>query len=274
MLRTIQTDKQVQDTYEESSDSNLQTQPSNPNLCKRARSMTPPKVESPGTNCKRLAIKTRHLYNTVAALKHIETMSPLPQEVIKSKEVDLEKKSRGGKTVIFDLDETLIHCVMDPNKAEVAIPLQLPTGEKTIVGFNIRPYAMEVLEAASQLHEVIVFTASAKAYADCVLDYLDPCGTLIHHRLYRSSCILTQGVYIKDLRILKNRKLEDTIIIDNSAYSFAFQIDNGIPIIEWKDDRTDRELYNLIGYLRMIVKEGDVREINQRAFKLNTFKSR
>ena len=81
-------------------------------------------------------------------------------------------------------------------------------------------------------------------------------------------------MYVKDLRILKNRKLEDTIIIDNSAYSFAFQIDNGVPIIEWKDDRTDRELYNLIGYLRMIVKEEDVRAINQRAFKLNSFKSR
>ena len=274
MLQTVKTAKHINDIYEESSDSNLQTQPTNIVLSKRARSMTPPKVSSPGSNCKRLAIKTRHLYNTVAALKHIETMSPLPQEAIKSKEVNLDKKQRGAKTVIFDLDETLVHCVMDPNKAEVTIPIKLPTGEEALVGFNIRPYAVECLEIASQLHEVMVFTASSKSYADAVLDYLDPSNTLIHHRLYRQSCIMHQGVYVKDLRILKNRKLEDTIIIDNSAYSFAMQIDNGVPIIEWRDDRTDRELYNLIGYLRMIAKESDVREINQKAFKLNSFKSR
>ena len=274
MLQTVKTTDQVNTIYEESSDSNLQTQHTKVVLSKRARNVTPPKTLSPASNCKKLAIKTRHLYNTVAALKHIETMLPLPQEVIKSKEVNLEKKSRGGKTVIFDLDETLVHCVMDPNKAEVVIPVQLPTGESTLIGFNIRPFALECLEAASQLHEVVVFTASSKNYADQVLDYLDPSRTLIHHRLYRDSCIMTNGVYVKDLRILKNRTLEDTIIIDNSAYSFAYQIDNGVPIIEWIDDRNDRELYNLIGYLRMIAKESDVREINRRAFKLNSFKSR
>ena len=52
-----------------------------------------------------------------------------------------------------------------------------------------------------------MFTASHRCYADKVLDYLDPDGSLIHHRLYRENCIFTNGVYVKDLRILKNRKL-------------------------------------------------------------------
>ena len=69
----------------------------------------------------------------------------------------------------------------------------------------------------------MVFTASHQSYADVVLDYLDPKRELIEHRLYRDSCIVTEeGVYIKDLRIIKNRNLKEVVIIDNAVYSFGF----------------------------------------------------
>jgi len=56
-----------------------------------------------------------------------------------------------------------------------------------------------------------------------VLDYLDPKRELIERRLYRDSCMLTEeGVYIKDLRIIKNRNLKEVVIIDNAVYSFGF----------------------------------------------------
>jgi CTD small phosphatase-like protein 2 len=56
-----------------------------------------------------------------------------------------------------------------------------------------------------------------------VLDYLDPYNEFIEYRLYRESCIATEeGVYIKDLRIIKNRKLEEIVIVDNAVYSFGF----------------------------------------------------
>ena len=52
------------------------------------------------------------------------------------------------------------------------------------------------------MFQVVVFTASHKAYADVVLDMLDPNNEIFELRLYRDSCIRTQdGVYIKDLRI-------------------------------------------------------------------------
>jgi CTD small phosphatase-like protein 2 len=47
------------------------------------------------------------------------------------------------------------------------------------------------------------------------------------------------GLFIKDLRIIGNRKLKDSILIDNYVHSFAFNIDNGIPIVEWRNDRND-----------------------------------
>jgi len=31
-----------------------------------------------------------------------------------------------------------------------------------------------------------------------------------------------EGVFIKDLRIIKNRKLKDIVIVDNAVYSFGF----------------------------------------------------
>ena len=61
------------------------------------------------------------------------------------------------------------------------------------------------------------------------------------------------------------------MIVDNAAYSFAYQMDNGIPIISWYDDKNDIELQNLISYLRTLVKQEDIRELNRKTFKLKTF---
>lgn len=61
-----------------------------------------------------------------------------------------------------------------------------------------------------------------------------------------------EGVYIKDLRIIKNRNLKDMVIIDNAVYSFGFQLDNGIPILPFYDDKQDEELLHLIYYLKCL----------------------
>jgi CTD small phosphatase-like protein 2 len=39
------------------------------------------------------------------------------------------------------------------------------------------------------------------------------------------------------LRILKNRDLETVLLVDNAAYSYYFQLENGIPIIPFYDDK-------------------------------------
>ncbi len=53
--------------------------------------------------------------------------------------------------------------------------------------------------------QVVVFTASEKEYADQAIDMLDPSGKLIHHRLYRESCIMLKGNYVKDISDLGKR---------------------------------------------------------------------
>lgn len=123
------------------------------------------------------------------------------------------------------MDETLVHCVDDPatQSSDVILEVTFPSGEKAEAGINIRPYALSCLREVSKYYQIVVFTASHKAYADVVLDYIDPDRDLIDKRLYRESCVKTEdNVYIKDLRIIKNRKLKDMVIVDNAVYSFGF----------------------------------------------------
>ena len=47
------------------------------------------------------------------------------------------------------------------------------------------------------------------------------------------------GFKIKDLRIIKNRTLEHIIIVDNLVHSFGLQLDNGIPILDFVDNKQD-----------------------------------
>ena len=107
---------------------------------------------------------------------------PPPEADLQSKFVYLPQSDH-PKTVIFDLDETLVHCVDDPDNddPDVILPVTFPTGETVNAGINIRPYAIECLQAANEFFQVVVFTASHRSYADVVLDYLDPNDELISH---------------------------------------------------------------------------------------------
>ena len=93
-----------------------------------------------------------------------------------------------------------------------------------------------------------------------MLDLLDPDGKYITKRLYRENCTQTDvGVYLKDLRIL-DTPLEDIVLVDNAAYSFGYQLENGIPILPFYDDPSDLELEHLIVYLETIAECEDLRE--------------
>lgn len=58
------------------------------------------------------------------------------------------------------------------------------------------------------------------------------------------------------------------VIIDNAVYSFGFQIDNGVPILPFYNDKNDEEMIHLIYYLECLAKIDDVRVQNRKAFKL------
>jgi len=81
------------------------------------------------------------------------------------------------KLLLFDLDETLAHCVRqeNPNQPpDVKLDIHTANGKVLTAGFNVRPYTQEMLEEVNKYYEVAVFTASQNWYADVILDYIDP----------------------------------------------------------------------------------------------------
>ena len=128
------------------------------------------------------------------------------------------------KTLILDLDETLIHCDEFLHlHHDLSFPIKFTGGESINCALNIRPFAKEFIQKMSALFEVVVFTASHSCYANSILNVLDPEHKFITARIYRDSCFEASGnVCIKDLRIFANRDLKDIVIVDNAFYSFGF----------------------------------------------------
>lgn len=67
---------------------------------------------------------------------------------IQSRMIDLTFKGPHRKVILFDLDETLAHCVRHKNlmkEPDVFLNVSTPTGKLLKAGFNIRPYCNEIL---------------------------------------------------------------------------------------------------------------------------------
>jgi len=175
-------------------------------------------------------------------------MGPLPPEM------------KGRKTLVLDLDETLVHSSFRPVPGpDFIISIELD-GVTHRVYVQKRPGVDHFLEEMGSKFEVVVFTASLDKYANPVLDILDPKG-FVKVRLFREACVQHYGNYVKDLSLL-GRRLEDTLILDNSPFSYMFQPDNAIPITSWFNDKTDRELYDLVPFLlEQIVPCEDVAQV-------------
>jgi len=133
----------------------------------------------------------------------------------------------------------------------------------------------EFLTTLSPLYEIIIFTASASPYARTIINYIDKDKRFINAILSREHCMETKnGFFIKDLRILKDRNLKDMIIVDNLAHSFGFQLENGVPILEFINDKKDEELKHLTEYLLEAYKYDDLREFNKERLRLHEFAGR
>ena len=216
---------------------------------------------------------------------------------------DYTNKKPDKKILLIDLDETLIHSdfsleYLNDKKVKYDTIIKFKDTESDFeenyedyydmrrkklkhelfneekefkVGVFIRKGAKEFLTEVSKYFVVGIFTASVKAYADAILDYLDPNKNLIQFRLYRNNCInINDKIFVKDLRIIKGIDIKDIILLDNSIYSFSAQINNGILVNSFFNDKNDIELYNVLEYLlNFLVKADDVRVINEQFFNFD-----
>ncbi|KAJ3200381.1 CTD small phosphatase-like protein 2 [Clydaea vesicula] len=239
------------------------------------------KLESINTfNCKKFEVKNINAVNNwtlnnIANFENIESFNfirnlhNLNQINLSKRAPVLPKKTRSSHpiTLVLDLDETLVHCSttqMDSPDLEFNVNFN---GVDYLVKGKVRPYYKEFLERASEMFEIVIFTASQKVYADSLLNILDPNRKLIRHRLFRDSCSHIYGNYLKDLSIL-GRDLSKCVIVDNSPQAFGFHLPNGIPISSWYEDKEDTELLKLLHFLEKIREAEDVRPFVVNEFRM------
>ncbi|KPM39081.1 hypothetical protein AK830_g7502 [Neonectria ditissima] len=214
----------------------------------------------------------------IAALtKYPKTPAP-PQPLIPRRQpsyLNIELPKHQQKTLILDLDETLIHSMSKGGRMSTGhmVEVRLNTtyvgvGGQTSIGpqhpilywVNKRPYCDEFLRRVCKWYNLVVFTASVQEYADPVIDWLESERKFFSARYYRQHCSFRQGAFIKDLSSVES-DLSKVMILDNSPLSYLFHQDNAIPIQGWINDPTDNDLMHLVPLLEGLQYVHDVRAL-------------
>jgi CTD nuclear envelope phosphatase 1 len=197
------------------------------------------------------------------------------------------------KTLIIDLDETLIHSMAKGGRMStghmVEVRLSGPVsssgaslgpGVPILYYVHERPNCHEFLRKVCKWYNLIVFTASVQEYADPVIDWLERERKYFSGRYYRQHCTYRNGAYIKDLAQVEP-DLSRVMILDNSPMSYIFHegtqcrtrislyftdsqsplTDNAVPIEGWISDPTDHELLHLIPLFEGLQYVSDVRAL-------------
>lgn len=150
------------------------------------------------------------------------------------------------KTLILDLDETLIHSIAKGSRmssghmvevklnnhvlnpvaqvvpGQPAPPPQIVPPQHPILYYvHKRPHCDEFLRKVCKWYKVVIFTASVQEYADPVVDWLEQEKKYFAGRYYRQHCTFRNGAYIKDLSSIEP-DLSKVIILDNSPVSYVF----------------------------------------------------
>ncbi|GHJ87306.1 hypothetical protein NliqN6_3708 [Naganishia liquefaciens] len=199
------------------------------------------------------------------------------------------------KTLILDLDETLIHSTSRPlslqssgmgsgsgimgislsglfsggkhqrggggARGEGHVVEVVLGGRSTLYHVYKRPYVDHFLKKVSSWYTLVIFTASMQEYADPVIDWLDGGRGYFAKKLYRESCALQpNGSYTKDLSLVE-QDLSRVCFMDNSPVSYNWNKANALPIEGWTSDPNDEALLDALPVLDSLRFTSDVRKV-------------
>ncbi|RDA94241.1 hypothetical protein CP533_0565 [Ophiocordyceps camponoti-saundersi (nom. inval.)] len=212
----------------------------------------------------------------IAALTRYPKTPAPPRPLIPRRQpsyLNLEPAPSQQKTLILDLDETLIHSMSKGGRMSTGhmVEVRLNTASlgmgagsaaqhPILYWVNKRPFCDEFLRRVCKWFNLVVFTASVQEYADPVIDWLESERKFFSARYYRQHCTYRQGAYIKDLSSVEP-DLSKVMILDNSPLSYLFHQDNAIPIQGWINDPTDNDLMHLVPMLEGLQYVHDVRAL-------------
>lgn len=210
----------------------------------------------------------------IAALTKYPRAPAPPRPLIPRRQpsyLNIDPLNKLRKTLILDLDETLIHSMSKGGRMSTGhmVEVRLNAASLGMGGsaqhpilywVNKRPYCDEFLRRVCKWFNLVIFTASVQEYADPVIDWLETERKFFSARYYRQHCTYRQGAYIKDLSSV-DPDLSNVMILDNSPLSYLFHEDNAIPIQGWINDPTDYDLMHLIPLLEGLQYVHDVRAL-------------
>ncbi|KAI8971695.1 NLI interacting factor-like phosphatase-domain-containing protein [Mycotypha africana] len=177
-----------------------------------------------------------------------------------------------GKTIVLDLDETLVHSVRlgtmssDTMRSATSASIKKKVievlNDKQSVLYEVykRPHVDFFLSTVSQWYRVVIFTASMAEYADPVIDWLDQDQHYISQRYFRQSCLLKDGNFLKNISLAEPDSSK-VCLVDNSIAAFELCQENAIPLPTWISNPEDECLLDLLPLLDALRFTADVRSI-------------
>ena len=191
----------------------------------------------------------------------------MPEIIFSSKE----------KVQFLDLDETLIHSQIlqathfRNGKVDMSFYKEYENEkyaiyDDSVVRIHLRPGINEFLHEMLDCFTIVLFTSSIKEYADAVINCFDPKNEFFKHRFYRDHCQKSKnGKLIKDFSIFPNLYLKNCQLVDNSCAHYVNMINNGVPIINFVNNKDDNELLKQSRHLKaMNQSKRDFREYNSK----------
>lgn len=212
----------------------------------------------------------------------------------KKDEYELKNYDPNKNTLFLDIDETLVHSNLNATdydfkidmKYDKYVPIMMENFEPNItkkfepkmtmtgsfivsLPVKIRPGLHYFLENVSKYYQIYIFTAASSEYAKKIVNNIDPMNKFIKDVYSKNHCIPTKfGFLVKMLLKFKNLNIKKTLIVDNMLYSFIYNIGNGVPILDFKGNNNDTELFYLTNYLINISTKENISESNLNYFKL------
>lgn len=164
------------------------------------------------------------------------------------------------KTIVLDLDETLIHTSDFKPHSKIKTFIHPKTGQFVF----LRPGLDQFIEYVHRNFEVFIFTASLEDYAIPIINEIAP-WVATDHRFFRDSCFNEGNRLVKNVSMLQ-RNPQSLIIVDDSLTTDQANPLNTIIIDRWKGTPDDNRLTEwLLPILQQCYEAKDVRPIIEKS---------
>lgn len=225
-------------------------------------------------------IRFRNLNKKYKTLAYIKYSEPKFEAAIGTGRIIRLVPPARTKTLILDLDETLIHSNHDGgvmrgvHKSNYTPDFVLRvTMERHNVKFfvNKRPHVDYFLSVVSKWYDLVIYTASMEVYGRAVAEAIERKNgrSLFRTCYFRQHCKCGPAFpgYTKDLAMVSEdakSDLSSVLIMDNSPSAYREYPHNAIPVNSWFSDPSDKELLALLPLLDALRFVSDVRSVLKR----------